>query len=155
MLGGILGNGVKVAYSLTSPISWVSIGQILDQELPGLQPDKIETTVHGLSNFKRKMRGLIDVGPLKLKLLQDLDPSTSADQKELYDLQSAGTTIWWRFEIPTERDKSKYRGLIFKGWVDEFIPSAPIAEKQVLNVGVQFDGDDLYWDAAAGASEIS
>lgn len=155
MLGGILGNGVKVAYSLASPISWVAIGQILDHELPGLTPDKVETTVHGLSNFKRKIRGLIDVAPLKLKLLQDLDPATSPDQKEMYDLQSAGTTIWWRIEIPTERDKSEYMGLEFQGWVDEFLPHAPIADKQVLDVGVQFDGEDLYWDAAAGASQIS
>jgi hypothetical protein len=155
MLGGILGNGTKVAYSLASPISWVAVGQILDQEIPKLQPDKVETTVQSTSALRRHIRGLITVTPLALKLLQDLDPATSADQTALRDLQSAGTTIWWRVEVPTQRDQSEYMGVEFEGWVENFGPSAPIDDKQVLDLSVQFDGDDLYWDTEVGASEIS
>lgn len=138
--GGILGSGVKVAYSVSSPITWIPVGNILNVDVPGLNPDEVETTIHGTANFKRFMRGLIDVGELMMTLLMDLNQATSTDQAALFALQAAGTTVWWRVEIPTDRTRSAYTALEFQGWVKKWIPKAPIADKQELETSVRFDG---------------
>ncbi len=154
-LNGVLGNGVKVAYSASSPVSWTAVGQILDQDIPGLEPDEVETTVHSTtSDLRRHIRGLIDVSELKLMLLQDLDESTSPVQDALFDYQAAGTTIWWRVEVPVNRAKTKFTAFEFQGWVKEFKPQAKIGDKQQLDVSIRFDGDS-FTKYNAGNSAIS
>lgn len=153
-LNGLLGNGIKVAYSAASPVSWTAVGQILDSTLPGLKPDEVETTVHSTGSFKRFIRGLIDVSEMGLTLLADLDEATSADQDAMFDYQAAGTTLWWRVEVPTARDHSKYTAFEFQAWIKNWIPKAPIAGRQELEVSLRFDGDS-FTKYAAGASAIS
>ena len=151
---GMLGSGVKVGYSADSPVSWTGIGQVLEVDIPGLEPDEVETTVHGTSNFRRFIRGLIDVTELRLVLLADLDESTAADQNALFDYQAAGTTIWWRVEIPVDRTRSEYTALEFQGWVKNWLPRAPIDDRQELEVSIRFDGTS-FTKYPAGASTIS
>jgi len=152
--GGMLGSGVKVGYSASSPVSWTSVGQILEADVPGLEPDEVETTVHGTSNFRRFMRGLIDISELRLVLLSDLDQATAVDQDALFDYQAAGTTLWWRVEIPVDRTRSAYTALEFQGWVKNWLPRAPIDDRQELEVSIRFDGTS-FAKYAAGASAIS
>ncbi len=141
--GGILGSGVKVGYSATSPVTWLPLGQILNVDAPGLNPDEVETTIHGTSNYKRFMRGLIDVSEMAVTLLADLNQVTSVDQAALFTLQGAGTTVWWRVEIPTDRTRSAYTALEFQGWVKKWDPQTPIAGRQELNISVRFDGNSF------------
>ena len=152
--GGVLGNGVKVAYSASSPVSWTGVGQVLDITFPGLVPDEVETTVHGTSKWKRFMPGLIDVSPMELTLLADLDEGTSASQDALFDYQSAGTTLWWRVEVPVDRSQTEYTAFEFQGWVKNWVPTTPQQDKQTLNVTVRFDGSS-FSKFPAGSSAIS
>ena len=151
---GMLGSGVKVGYSAASPVSWTGIGQVLEVDIPGLEPDEVETTVHGTSNFRRFIRGLIDVTELRLVLLADLDEGTAADQDALFTYQAAGTTIWWRVEVPVDRTRSEYTALEFQGWVKNWLPRAPIDDRQELEVTIRFDGTS-FTKYEAGASAIS
>jgi len=151
---GMLGSGVKVGYSAASPVSWIGLGQILEADIPGLEPDEVETTIHGTSNFRRFIRGLIDVTELRLVLLADLDEGTGVDQDALFALQAVGTTVWWRVEIPVDRARTEYTALEFQGWVKNWLPRAPMDDRQELEVTVRFDGTS-FSKYAAGASAIS
>lgn len=152
--GGMIGNGVKVAYAAASPITWVPVGQILNVDIPGLNPDEVETTVHSTSPWKRFIRGMIDVGEMTLTLLTDLDEGTSTDQDALFDYQAAGTTLYWRVEVPVDREQSEFTGFEFQAWVKKYAPKTPIEGRQELEVSVRFDGD-YFLKFAAGASQIT
>lgn len=156
---GVLGNGVKVAFSASSPVTWTSVGQVLDIEIPGLEPDEIETTVHGTSKFKRYMPGMIDVSEMTLSLLADLDESSATEsagpaQDSLFEYNQSQTTIWWRVEVPADRTQTEFVAFEFQGWVKNWKPSVPIEDKQTLEVSVRFDGTS-YVKYPAGASAIS
>jgi hypothetical protein len=153
-LSGMIGNGVKVAYSAASPVSWTRVGQVLNVDVPGLMPDEVETTVHSTSKWKRHIPGMIDVGEMNLTLLADLDEGTSPAQDALFDYQAAGTTLWWRIEIPVDRAQTEFTAIEFQGWVKNWAPKTPIEGRQELEASVRFDGDS-YTKYAAGASAIS
>lgn len=154
MTGGQIGNGTRVFYAEdTSPFDWQELGQLLDVTVPGLNPDEVETTVHSTQPWKRFIRGMIDVGELGLMILQDLDSATSPDQRKLFDLQAAGTTVQWRIEIPVDRDlaTTDYAAIEFAGWVKKWSPKTPIAGRQELEASVRFDGDSFSLLAAGNS----
>lgn len=153
-LNGMVGNGVKIAFSASSPVAWTAVGQILNAEIPQLVRDKIDRTVHSTYGYKRSLPGMIDVSDLTLEILQDLDTATSGPQATLLTYAKAGTTIWWRIEIPTDRAQSSFAAIEFQGYVMSWQPSAPIADAQKLTAVIAFDGTDisLY---PTGASAIS
>lgn len=150
---GVMGNGVKVGYAATSPTTWIGVSQVLDVEIPGLVADKIPTTVHG-GVYKRSMRGLLDVSPAKIMLLADLDPATTASHTALQTLQAAGTTVWWRIEVPSNRARTAYAAFEFQGYVETWTPKAPIEGRQEIEVTVSFDGTSFtrYNPAASAIS---
>jgi len=152
--GGLIGNGVKIAYAASSPVTWTGIGQIINAEIPQMVRDKIDRTVHGTSAYKRSLPGMIDVSDLSLEILQDLHATSGATQRQLLTYLKAGTTIYWRIEIPETRSQSAYVAMEFQGYVMSWQPSAPQGDKQVLTVTIAFDDSDvtLY---ASGASAIS
>ena len=153
--GGILSNGVKVGYSASSPVSWISVGQILNVEIPGLEPEEVETTVHGTSNFRRFMRGMIDVTEMTVTCLGDLDEVTSAAYDALFDYQALGTTLWWRVEVPVDRAQTEYTAFVFQGWVKNWRPVVgEPGVRQELEFSVRFDGTD-FSKQLAGASAIT
>lgn len=140
--GGVLGNGVRVGYALASasPMVWTRVKQVIDVKFPTFAVDKIDTTVHSTSKFKRHMPGMADVNAMELTLLQDLDETTGTDQDEFWTLNQSSETIYWRIEVPTERDQTKYTPFEFQGYVGTFEPGTPIMDKQTLKVVVEFDG---------------
>jgi hypothetical protein len=153
--GGVLGNGCKVAYSLSSPITWVEIEEVTDVVFPTWQADKVANNVHSATNkLKRNMPGLIEVGDPSFTVLSDFDPSTAPDQAKLIDLNKTGENVWWRFEVPVNRQKTLFRGVEFQAGVLNFSPATPIDDRQTTQYTLTFDGEDVAWDLAAGASEI-
>lgn len=154
--GGLLGNGCKVAYSVASPITWVGIGQLRGVTAPTFEADKVEITTHSLINkLRRYMAGLIEVGDPEFMVLSDLDPATDAAQAALRNYNKVGTSLWWRFEFPTNRERTSFWGMEFRASVKSFNLEAPIDGAQETTFALTFDGDDLGFDASAGASEIS
>ena len=152
--GGMIGNGVKIAYAASSPTTWVAVGQILNVEIPQLVADKIDRTVHSTNRYKRSLPGMIDVSDLSLEILQDLATTSGAQQRQLLTYLKAGTTIYWRIEIPVDRNQTTYTAIEFQGYVGSWQPSAPIDEKQTLSCTIVFDDSDitLYGDAATAIS---
>ena len=150
---GVIGNGVKVGYSATSPNTWLPVPQVLDVEIPGLMADKVPTSVHG-STYKRKMRGMLDVSAAKITVLADLDPATTASHTALQTLQAAGTTVWWRIEVPSNRARTAYVGFEFQGYVDTWHPKAPLEGRQEIELNIEFDGTS-FSRSAPGASTIT
>ena len=154
--GGILGNGCKVAYSAASPVTWIPVPQLVDITFPTWVADKVNIDTHSVTNkLHRAMAGMITVGDPGFTILSDFDPATAVAQAALMTLNSSGTSVWFRFEIPTNRAKTAFRGIEFQASVLSFEPGMPIADKQTTRINLSFDGEDLYWDAATGASEIT
>lgn len=155
--GGVLGNGIKVAYSATSPVSWTRINQVTDVTFPTYQRDMIEITTHDPTNsFKRFMPGLTAIGDPTVTVLSDFDPSTSADQDALRAANLTGSSMWFRIEVPTDRARTKFRGVTFSAAVRNFEPATPINDKQTTKFTLVFDGSTgIQWDAAAGATSIT
>lgn len=154
--GGVLGNGCKVAYSTSSPITWIGIGQLRDITFPTFQADKVEITTHSVINkLKRYMAGLIEVGDPAFTVLSDFDPATDTAQAALRGYNKTGVSIWWRFEVPVNRARTSFWGVEFQASVKNFSPETPIDGAQVTKFELSFDGDDLGFDTAAAASEIS
>lgn len=150
--GGVLGNGVKVGYSANSPVSWTSVAQVLEVDFPELTPDKVDTTVHGSSKWKRSMAGMIEVSDMTLTLLADTDPSTTPGHDALWDYNQSQTTVWWRVEVPSNRTQSAYTAFEFQGMVAGIKLATPIDDKQTLTVVIRFDGSSLTkYDPAASA----
>jgi hypothetical protein len=150
---GMLGNGVKIGFSVTSPVSWTSVGQVLTTDLPGLDPSEVESTVHSTSKYRRFIPGLVDVTETNMRLLADLDEGSSADQDALFTHQAAGTTLWWRIEVPVDRSQSEYTAFEFQAWVKRWKPVAEIDQRQELEVTLRFDGTS-FAKYPAGASEL-
>lgn len=151
---GLLGNGVKVAYSAASPVSWIRIPQVLNVTIPGLEFDEVETTVHSTGGLRRHIPGLGDVTEMELELLADLDETTTASFNALFNFQAARTTVWWRIEVPTTRAQTKFTAFEFQGFVKTWSVDPPIDDRQVLTVSVRFDGTS-FSKLAAGASVIT
>lgn len=151
--GGNIGNGTKVAYSSSSPVSWIAVAQLLDiPQFLTLVSNDVDTTVHSTSRLMTSMPGMIPVPEVQLELLADLDQSTTASHETLRTLQSAGTTIWWRVEIPTNRTQTTFRAFEFQAYVKEWTPDATkIAEAQKLKVVLRYAGNLAVYNAAASA----
>lgn len=152
---GVLGNGTKIGYSATSPVTYVAIGQLASiDNIPGFAADEIDTTISSTSKLKRAMPGLIAVDNLEFTLLADLDPATDAALEALRGYNQSQETIWWRIEIPTDRQQTEFRGFEFQGWVKTWKPIISIPDRQTIKITVRFDGDGIaIYDP--GASEIT
>jgi hypothetical protein len=141
--GGVLGNGVRVGYSAASPVSFTRVPQLLDVTFPTFVYDEVDSTVHGTSKLKRSMPGMITVSEMTMTFLSDLDETTTASQQALFALNQAGTSLWWRVEVPVNREQSKCVAFEFQGFVKSWEPSTPIEDRQTLQVVVKFDGDSF------------
>lgn len=152
--GGILGVHTRVAYSvLSSPLTYVKLNQLLNVNIPSLDPDKVDVSRHG-SIWKRNMPGMVTVGDMEVTLLQDLDPATTPEQAALFALQAAGTTLSWRVEVPNQRGTpTTWTPYTFGGWIMSFKPGTTLAEAQKLVLTVAFD-DTAFTMGAAASSVI-
>jgi len=150
---GVLGDGVKVAYSASSPVSWTQVTQVLNAEIPTFETERVDTTVHGTTGFKSSMPGLTEVGDLTITLLADLDELTSATHEAMFSYNVSKTTLWWAVEIPTNRAKTRYKMWEFQGNIGSVSPGAPIEDKQTLDVQVRFEGT-TFNRHPAGATQL-
>ncbi len=151
--GGYIKNGTKFAYSASSPVSWLRIGQILEAPDLGIERDKVDATVHGSSIYKRSLPGMADVMALSMTLLSDANPSTSAAQDAMRTYVIAGTTIWFRAEIPVDRTQTQFRAVEFQGYVRTFaINGGAPGDRQETEVTIEFDGDSWTWYNAASSA---
>lgn len=156
MQGGFIGNGVKVAYATGSPQTWVRIPQVVDAVPPKFVADRVNIDTHSTTNnLHRNMSGMVDVPDASVTVLSDLDPATAPALEALLQANKNATSLWFRFEIPVNRAKTSFRGVEFLATVSSFEPSTPIADKQTTVYVLAFTGDDVGWDTAVGASEIS
>lgn len=154
-LGGYINNGVKIAYSISSPLSWLRIGQVLEAPVLGITREKVDSTVHGTSQFMRSMPGMIEVQDFAMKLLGDLNPSTSAAHDAMRTYTLSGATIWFRIEIPVDRAQTQFRAFEFQAWVQEWmVNSTDPKGRNEIDTTVVFDSDS--WTVyAPAASAIS
>src|SRR6185503_2380033 len=150
--GGVLGIHTRVGFSSTlSPLSYTKINQLLNVNIPSLDPDKVDISLHG-SIWKRNMPGMLTVGDMELTIMQDLDAATSPEQDTLYSLQAAGTTVAWRVEVPNQRGTpTSWTPFLFNGWVLGIHPGTALAEAQKLIVTVTFDGTAFTKGTAAAS----
>jgi hypothetical protein len=154
--GGLLGNGCKVAYATGSPQTWVRVLQVTDVVFPQFVADRVNIDTHSTTNkLHRNMGGMIDVTDPSFEVLSDLDPATGVGTETLLQANKLGTSLWFRMEAPVNRAKTSFRGVEFSATVSSFEPGTPIADKQTTRYNLAFDGDDVGWDTAAGASEIT
>lgn len=151
---GVLGNGLKIAYSVSSPISWIQVPDIMvfDKMFELVSP-RIDTTVSGVS-IKTTIAGIPDAPELSFTKLSDPNPSTGVAEETIRALQLAGTIVYWRWERPTNTARTLFRGEVFQGYVLSFGPSAPVTDKQTVKVVLSYSGGYVI-DSTAGASLIS
>ena len=142
---GVLGNGTRVGFSEASPQSYTTIASVLEVVIPKIVADEIDKTVHSTGGFYRNFRGLKRVENVTITLLADHKSSRTASHQSLRNLQRDGTTVWFRFEIPLDRNlaTSQCIAIIAQFYVRSWGPGAPIADRQTTEVVVGFDGDDV------------
>lgn len=154
---GMIGNGVKIAYSAASPVSWLGIGQVLECAGLGIERDKVDRTVSSALIYKRSLPGMAEVRPLELTILADPDEG-SADQgvrqKALRDYVVSGTTIWFRIEVPVDRTQSAFKPFEYQGYVRSWEMATPIENRITFQIIVEYDSDS-FTEYDAGASAIS
>ena len=154
--GGLIGNGCKVGVSTGSPTSWTRVPQVVDVVPPQFTADKINIDVHSTTNNLHRYRsGLNEVSDPTFTVLSDLDPATAPILQTLLTANLQGTTLWFRFEIPTNDAKTLFRGCEFSATVGSFIPATPIGDKQTTQYNLQFNGDSVGWSASTGATQIT
>lgn len=148
---GLLGNGVKIGYSLTSPHAWVQVTNLMELTVPKLVADRVAKDTHGAGGFHRFMGGLLDVQAMAFTLLTDHGAASHID---LARQNRTKESNWWRIEIPVDRDlaTTQYRPVEFEGSVSEFSFDTPIADVQKTMVSVQFEGTDFSVGAPAASA---
>ena len=151
--GGMIGDGVKVAYSIGSPMAWTEVIQLADIDFPGMVADDVGNDVHGSAGFHRSMPGLFAVEDFTFTVTSDFDEVTNVVQNALWGLRAQKTTIWWLIELPTNRAKTKFVGFEFQGYVAGIVPNAPIDERQDTVYTVRFDGVN-FGRVVAGSSQL-
>jgi len=154
--GGILGNGTKVGYSASSPVSFLNVPQVTDVVFPTYIADDVNIDTHSVTNkLHRKMAGLIEVGNAQVTMLSDPDPATAAALAFFEARNTDGTSFWLRIERPANRARSSFFGIVFQCNVKSIQHQTPINDAQKTVVEFQFDGESIQKDSAVGASQIS
>lgn len=140
--GGFIGNGMKVGYSLASPVSYNKFEQLLDAQPGSVDPTKIDVSVHGVGGFLANITGLNAVGDTTIKMLRDHSSTTSPNQNAVFALLLAKTTVYLMVEIPDRADLSTalYVGYEYQVKVNKHMEVTPINGRQELDVSFLFCG---------------
>lgn len=149
--GGVIGNGSKVGYSVSSPTSYTKIGQL--QDIPKfftLVRNLVDTTVHSTSFIMTSISGMAPTPEVQLKVLADFDTVTGPTLEALRGFQNNSTTgIWFRIEVPVQGTQTTFRAWEFQGSVREFTPTIQIAAVQSVALTITFGGSLSVYNAAA------
>jgi hypothetical protein len=137
---GQLGNGTKIAYSNTSPVTWVNIPYIrsIDKWFE-LIPPKVDTFVSG-DAIKTTIPGIPESPEIEFTIRYDANASNTVAHESLRSLQTAGTIVWWRTERPVNTPATLYRPEEFRGYVLSFSPTAPLDNIQEAKVVISYSG---------------
>jgi len=146
-LGGLIGNGVKVGYSSSSPLSYRKLEQVLDATPPKLTPDKVDTSRHGTSRFKSSIPGMLDVAPIAIKCLRDASTVTSPNVNAIQALVLSSSSLYLRIEVPAVADLSTFEAWELSGRFSNFSTSAPQMGRQEVDIEFMFDGIDYIYFA--------
>lgn len=154
--GGYINNGVRIGYSASSPVSWTRIGQVAVAPTFGIERDKVDSTVHGTSIFKRSMPGMAEVPLGEMVLIADLNPSTTPTHDAMRSAVLAGTTYWFRIEFPVDRSQSQFRAVEFQAYVRTWMVNGESPEeRQEIQCALEFDSDyEPSWKPV-GAAAVS
>jgi hypothetical protein len=152
--GGYIGNGIRVAYSVSSPLSYQKLEQVIDATPPKLKADVIDTTRHSANRYKSNIPGMYDVSPVTIKMLRDADPATSPKQNALQALQNASTTLYLRIEVPTNAQQTLFEAWEISGRFSDWGVTPPIMGRVELDVSFLFDGVDYIYFGTPSASVI-
>lgn len=149
--GGVIGNGSKVAFSVTSPTSYTKIGQLMDiPKFFTLVRNLVDTTVHSTSFIMTSIAGMAPTPEVQLKVLADFDTTTGPTLETLRGFQTNSTTgIWFRIEVPVQGAQTTFRAWEFQGSVREFTPTIQIAAVQSVMLTITFGGNLAVYNAAA------
>lgn len=152
---GLVSN-LRVGYRASSADPWTAVHNLTNASIPDDIQERLDTTVFSAAKRKRSRPGYISTSPVELEALRSPDPSTAvgAEQKALRDLRIAGTTVTWRIEEACDDAGTDWFGVEFDGYIGTFKPVASLGQISKVQIVVEFDGDDLYYDAAAAASEV-
>lgn len=155
MSDNVIGNGSKLGYSVTSPVTWLEVTQIADISDIGLIVDELENDRHSAYSYHRKAPGMISVKPITVTVIGDKDQAaaTGAVQKAMRDLAIARATYWWRAEVPTTLAQTAYKAWEFQGWVKEVSDTQPMTGGQAFTFQIVFNGT-TFCEFAAGSSDI-
>jgi len=135
----MIGNGIVIEVSTSSPVSYTTIGQIMELDQIELVADKIARTYHSSSNFKRNAAGMVEVSDISFTLLHKSGLDESPD--DLYDRVTVGTTYWWRVRIPdTENPTTKYEAFEFQASAGRWAINPPREDDQTVEVTLYIDG---------------
>lgn len=145
--GGQIGSGVKIAYSLLSPHSWITIPEVREiTSLPNRERDRVETTVHGVTGDRTYIPGLSDVGDLEFIVRANLDAGSV--HTNLRALERAQTTIWVRVEVPVDPDlsTSTYVAYTNQVRVATWELSPPLDDLKTIRIVMQHQDNLMFQD---------
>lgn len=157
-LGGVIGNGSRVGYSVTSPPSYTRVGQLKDiKKFLALVANDVDTTVMGATNnIMTVAPGMIPSPTFSFTLMADLDPATSPTHEFLRNYHAAsgqstaGTAIYFGIEVVVNRAQSIFRKWEFFGYVAGFSPSVSVSGLTTIDIDVKFQsGYSVYPPGAA------
>ena len=142
--GGQIGSGVKVAYAVTSPHTWVAIPQILEVSIPNVERDRVETTIHGVTSLRTYIPGLGDVSDAELELEANLD--VGGVHVTLKDFEQSQTTLWFRFEVPRTATLSTtdYAAVQIQGRIASWVLNTPIDALKTISMSIQFESNYMW-----------
>ena len=145
----ILGDGVKIGYCTTSPVSWTELVGLVDLPAPpGPVAEMLENTTHGTSGYKTYGAGLKDVPDVTATF----HFTGTAAQLAMISAQAAGTVLWFRFEVPATAAKTTFRAWEMQAVVIAAPVATPIADWQTLTLTLKYSGNFAFYpDAAATA----
>ena len=154
---GLISNGSKIAYSVGSPMNWLRIGEVLTVSDLDFTRDKVDRTVHSTNIYKRSLPGMASVADITVEVLGQPDETGTEGgrQAALRQLWKDGTTVYWRVEMPTDREQSAYKGFELMGFLfhHKLSIGAPGA-RLTFTIGIAYDDDNVV-ATPAGASQIA
>lgn len=148
--GGVIGNGSKVGYSVTSPVTYTRIGQLMDiPKFVTLVRNLVDTTVHSTSFVMTSISGMAPTPEVQLKVLADFDTVTGPTLEALRAFQNLSSQVWFRIEVPVQGVQTTFRAWEFLGTVREFTPTIQIAAVQSVMITLTLAQPPAVYNAAA------
>jgi len=137
----MIGNGVHIEVSTSSPTSYTEIGQILELDEISLIRAVVDGTYHG-HTYKRPEPGMLEWQPLSFTLLHKSGSGENSDS--VYDELVTGDWYWIRVRFPdTENSATQDEAYEFQGFFSKLGVTVPREDEITSAVELQIDGNTL------------